>query len=270
MERNRLINFGIIGAIIAIGALGWFIGVSPVLDQVSLAKASAQTVATANASNQARLATLKHQFANIDPLKTKLAGLQASVPAGADISAFLAEINSLSASTGASLTSLTVDPALTFVDPSAAAATAAVPAAGTTPSASPSPSDTAAATTMPTTPVDTGPSSRLVAIPVKVLVSGSYDSVMAFGGALQTGQRLFFVSTMTVTANDDGSGFVGELDGNVYALPPVGGVQATTPATPTPTQTPAPSTTPTPSSTVPAKPSGTPTSTPTPTGTAKP
>ena len=112
MDRNRLINLGLIGAIFAIGAMGWFIGVSPILDQVSIAKSSAQMVAVANTSSQARIVTLKKQFSNIGPLKAKLADLQGSVPADADISTFLAEINALSGSTGTSLTSLTIDPAL--------------------------------------------------------------------------------------------------------------------------------------------------------------
>jgi Tfp pilus assembly protein PilO len=148
MDRNRLISLGIIGAIVAVAAFGWLLGVSPVLEQTSAAQAQQLSIDTNNQSSEARLLLLKKQFQGLDALKAKLASLRASVPENSDIPTFLAEINALTASAGVSLTSLTIADAATFVDPQAPAEGAAAPATGdSTPAASPSPSPSATAAT---------------------------------------------------------------------------------------------------------------------------
>jgi Tfp pilus assembly protein PilO len=262
MNRDKLINLGVGGGIVLVLIFGWLIGVSPILDQSALAKTTEASMVTANQTSEARLALLKKQFTNLSTLQTQLAGLHASVPETADIPAFLAEINAQSVASGVTLTSLTVNDAA-FVSKPEAPATAGAATTDATPAPTASDS-TAAATTTPVATPTTG--SGLISIPVKVLVSGPYASVMNFAGAMQTGSRLFFVASLNLSGSGTDASFTGELDGNVYVLPSSTG----SPATTTPTKTPAPSTTPTPSSTVPANPSGTPTSTPTPTGTAKP
>lgn len=223
---NLLIGAGIAVALL----LGWFLGVSPIFDQITAVSLQTNNLQQANAASSARLVTLKKQFANIGELEKKLEDLQDSIPADADIPGFLAEINALCAANGVSLTSLTVNDALAYVAPGAVVAPA-----------TPDPSATPGATVAPGV---TDPSTGLIAIPVKVTVSGPYSQVMAFAGALQTGKRLLLVAKLTLTGSASGADFTGDVEGNIYGLPLPPG---TTPnkATPSPTPTPAPTPTPT-------------------------
>lgn len=254
MTSNRLINTVIGLSIGVVLLLGWFLGASPILDQFTAAQAQTQSMAAANAASEARLAGLKKQFANIAALQSQLDTLRVSVPSDAAIPGFLAEINALCAQTGVTLRSLTVNNALTYVAPSAKP-TPADPAA----SPSPTPSAPSTVETTPTAPADA--SSKLVAIPVKVVVAGQYGQVMAFAGALQSGPRLLLVTTLTLTGTTADGSFSGAIDGNVYALPMPAGVAAASGA-PTPTPTPTPSATPSPAPTSTSTGSPTPSSTP--------
>jgi Tfp pilus assembly protein PilO len=270
LSSNKLINLGIVAAIAIVALAGWFIGIAPLNDQVASARATEQTIATANSTSAARLILLKKQFANMGLLQGQLDQLATSVPADAGVPSFLAEINGLTTASGATLVNLTVSDAAVYVAPTTTPGTA--PAATTDATATPAPSDSAAAAPTATgaAPTVAGATTRLIVIPVRVTVGGSYASVMAFAAALQGGPRLLLVSDLSMTQSESDGSFTGIVDGSIYALPPAGGTAAAATDTATPTQTPAPSTTPTPSSTVSAKPSGTPSSTPTPTGTAKP
>ncbi len=264
MNNNRIINLLIGGGIAVVLLLGWFLGVSPILEQVTAANLQTQNMQTANTASAARLARLKKQYENLGPLQQELAKLQESIPADADIPTFLAEINALCAANGVSLTSLTVNDALAYVAPGAVVAPA-VPAPGAAPTATPTPTAGAAAgATPPATTAAPDPSTGLVAVPVKVSVSGPYAQVMAFAGALQTGSRLLFVRKLSVTSSATDANFVAAIEGNIYALPLPAGV---TKESITPTPPPAPTLTPTPSPTSTAG-AGTPGSTPTPTPTS--
>jgi Tfp pilus assembly protein PilO len=247
MSNNRIVNLLIGLGIVVVLLLGWFFGVSPILEQVNAANVQTDNLHSANSASAARLTNLKKQYENIGPLQEKLAKLQESIPVDADISGFLAEINTLSAAAGVTLTNLTVNDAAEYVAPGSAVApvtpdptaTAAAPAPGATPA-----------------PVTPNPSTGLVAIPIKVIVSGPYPNVMAFMGALQTGTRLLYATKLTVLASTTDPSFSGQIEGNIYALPLPPGV---TPL-PAPTSTPTPTPTPTVSATpLPATPTPTPT-----------
>jgi len=49
-------------------------------------------------------------------------------------------------------------------------------------------------------------------VPIKISVSGSYSQVMAFAGAIQSGPRLFLVTSLAVSSVD--GGFTADLAGN--------------------------------------------------------
>jgi Tfp pilus assembly protein PilO len=215
MDRSRLVNVGIIGAIALVAIFGWMIGISPILSQTATAQAQQATLVSNNSASAARLVLLKKQFSEIASLKGKLGSLQQSVPTQASIPEFLNEINSLASGAGVGLTSLTVNDALTYVAPTGGTAPAS--AAVAAPSPSPSPSESSVASP-PVPAAASGPTSRLVVIPVSVIVSGSYSQVMAFSGALQSGPRLFLISTMSVLQSTTDGSFSAKLEGNVYAL----------------------------------------------------
>jgi Tfp pilus assembly protein PilO len=239
MNNERLISGVIVVFILVVGVLGWLLGVSPILDQTNAAWAQRDTTARANTLTKQRIATLQTQFANIDELQAKLDVLRTSIPEGAAIPAFLAEINSLCVQTGVILTSVTINDAVIYVAPSAE------PAPGATPTPAPS-----ASATQPSPAVPADPGGQLVDIPVKVAVTGPYSAVMAFSGAMQTGTRLFLVTGFNTTDATDNHTFSGELTGSVFALPLTGGQIASKPkSTPTPSPTPTVSVSPSPSPT---------------------
>lgn len=240
MSRNRSVSLLIGLATAVVLLLGWFLGVSPILSQVTAANLQTRNLQTANAASSAKLEALKKQYANIGPLKAQLSDLEKSIPTDASIADFLAEINALCASTGVSLTSLTVNDALAYVAEGAGASTG-------TGSGAPSPAPPTASPTPPpgdktqSAPADS--STGLIAIPVRIVVLGEYSQVMAFSGALQTGARLMLVSTLRATASTTDSRFSGELLGNIYALPLPAGVAPVTTSTATPTPSPSPTAT---------------------------
>ena len=203
---NRVITFGLAGLMVVVAAMGWLFGISPLLDQANIADEQRASVESLNDVNQAKVADLKSKFGKLDELTGQVASLRTSVPERLDIPTLLREINGYCAANGVTLMSVTVDTAEVFTPaPEAAApadAAAPVPADGGT---------AAPATTTPTGLI-------LVRAPVQVTVSGTYDAVMAFGGSLQTGPRLFLAKSFTMTTSADL--FSGVLAGFVYALPP--------------------------------------------------
>jgi hypothetical protein len=59
---------------------------------------------------------------------------------------------------------------------------------------------------------------NFAAIPVTVDVLGTYANVLAFVKGAQTSDRLFLVTSLSTTANADGSGVDGKLGGLIYVL----------------------------------------------------
>lgn len=206
---NRIITFGLAGLMVLVAAMGWLLGVSPLLDQANTADDQRSSVQMLNDINEAKVVELKAKFEKLDELSAQVASMRLSVPDRLDIPAFLREINGYGAANGVTLVSVAVDTAQEYAPPAAPAAPAA-PDAGATPA----PADAAA--TAPTAP--SGPT--LVRVPVQITVAGDYAAVMAFGGSLQTGQRLFLATSFNVAQTPEG--FSGVMAGFVYALPVAG------------------------------------------------
>ncbi|HEY8914126.1 hypothetical protein [Lacisediminihabitans sp.] len=215
MNRDRLLTLGIIGAIAVVVVLGWVVGVSPILGQVATADDERASVASINDTNATKLVALKKQFDNIGETQSKLDALRASMPAGADMPVFLRTIKAYGDAQGITLTSVEVSGVTAYVAP--VAATPAAPAAGAA-TPTPSPSASVASSGAAAAPVvPAAPTSSLAVIPIRVSVTGTYDHVMAFAGAMQAGPRLFLVSTLEVSSA--GGVFTGDISGYVYALP---------------------------------------------------
>jgi Tfp pilus assembly protein PilO len=273
MDRDRLLTISLSGAIVVVLALGWVVGVSPVLAQAASADAERSALAASNQASQASIAVLKTKFAGIDKLTQELDVLNDSMPADANIPIFLRELDTLSNQNSVGLTNVLVSEATRYVPPvdTTEAATGS-PGSTATPTPSPSPSPSSTTPTEPVVPA--GAAGRLVLIPVKITVSGTYDDIMAFVGGLQTGPRLYLISTLAVTGTvDEPADYVGDLTGFVYALPlPLGGASLADSASPTPSPTPSPSASATPSPSASATPSASavPSADPTPSATTKP
>lgn len=268
MDRNRLWLIGLIAVMVAVVAMGWLLGIQPQLAAAAAADQQRSTVQTQNATNETVLAKLKKDYSSIEELKQQLVSLRQSVPASADMSAFVTELNSLSAGHQVTVKTITVSDAMPYTAP---AAPAAAPSASASPSATPTPVPTAAAPAAPVAP--TAPpavtnskitAANFIAIPIQLSISGPYSNVLDFVNGLQMGPRLFLVTTFSTTASSDKTAGAGAVDatvgGFVYV---VLDANAAAEKAVTPTPTPKPKPTPTPTATK----TPTPTSTPTPTTT---
>jgi Tfp pilus assembly protein PilO len=223
MEKNRLWTIGAALAMVVVVVIGWFLGIQPQLASTAMAGDNLVTTQTQNAASAASIAKLKSDFDGIAKLKQDAAALRESVPSSAQISAFVTELDSLASENQVEVKSINVSDAKAYTHPVVAAV---APTAGTSPSPSPTPtpSPTTAPVSAPAAP--TAPvlvtnakitAANFVAIPIQLSISGPYSRVLDFVRGLQTGPRLFLVTTLTTTSPKDKPD-VGPVDAEVGGL----------------------------------------------------
>ena len=216
---NRLWVIGSILLTIAIVAMGWFLGVSPKLGEAATADQHRSEVAAQNLVHQTETAKIKKQYEQLPELKEQLAVLRAAIPAGDDLSTFLGELHQLEQQTAVSLTSFAAGDGQPYVPPAAPAADdakAGTDAAADAAKSTPAPAATTAAIPGATSPLVTA--ENFVAIPVTVMVTGSHEQAMNFIQGLQSGNRLFLVTDLTMTQQDDSEAYEAKITGFVYVL----------------------------------------------------
>ncbi|GAB3607775.1 hypothetical protein GCM10027413_31840 [Conyzicola nivalis] len=219
--RNRLWNIVAVGIMVAILAGGWFLGVDP---QLSAARASNEQSAAVEAQNDLTSATadqLARAEEDLPALQDELATLQRSIPATAQTSAFIDDLNVLANAAGVTVSAIAVSDAQPYVAPVAAdvpaAATAETPAEGETAEAAPDVDPLAP-------PAVTSPlvgSDNFVLVPISVEVKGSAQAVLDFVSGLQSGKRLFLVTSYSSSlgTEEEGAGIVtATTTGYIYAL----------------------------------------------------
>jgi Tfp pilus assembly protein PilO len=266
MNIDRLWMIGMIAGMAVVAFLGWSLGVSPVLAQAATASSQTASITATNASSESQIAVLKNEFAKIGAQNAKLATLRQSIPATADLSVFLQEVNNLCDANGVTLQTVIVNDAVVFQSATSDAAAASADSSTSTPTSTPTPTDSPSAAPAAAPPAaPTVSPTALITVPVKLTFTGSFENVMNFIKGIQTGQRLFF-ATQIGTSPGAGSGDStnGSISGDVFALP---GLSASI-HTPIPKSTPAPVATPAPTDT--ATPGPTDTATPGPTSTPTP
>lgn len=193
---------------VAILAMGWFLGVSPKLDEMNAANEQRASVEQQNALHEAKLKELKAQFAKIEELRTELKEGQLGLPPGDELSTFLGQLHTLETASGVTLTKFAASDGQSYL-----------PAPGTT------------ASQLVT-------ADNFVAITIDLTVVGSRAQVIEFLNNLQYGDRLFLVTKLTLTQDQSGSaedgeaegGYTGTITGFVYVL--------VDPTAPPPTPTP--------------------------------
>lgn len=185
---------------VAVLALGWFLGISPKIDEINAADEQRATVEAQNKVHESKLAALKKEFLQLDSLKAELADAQESLPPGVELSTFLGELHGLESSSGVVLTTFSAGDGENYI-----------PAPGT---------DTLS-------PLVTA--NNFIAIPISLTVEGTRPQVIAFMNDLQYGKRLFLViklslsqSTVVVSADqepaDPAERYEGSISGFVYVL----------------------------------------------------
>ena len=227
-------------AIVAVVILiaSWFLVISPKLSAAQEDRAQTDSVKQHNVVLSTQLATLEKQFAGLVTTRSDLAALRKQIPTSAQLTDYLRKLSDLATTHTVVITSLMPGVALPFV---AAAAAAAAP--------KPTPTATAAAgapveptdTPTVTTPAAAGGVPGLAAIPVSIIVVGTYPNVLAFLSDVQsTTDRLFLVTGLTATAQQKVAASGGrpptaagdlelKVDGLAYVLQDLRGVDPVTP-----------------------------------------
>ena len=241
MNANRLA--AIVGGvlIIAVVALGWFVGVSPFLNAAQAADDERAGIETENQAHQAELIRKKQQFEDIGLYDAKLKILQLAIPEDDALSMFYRSVDTCLTATGSTLDVINTSEATQFGD-------GAAPAEGSAPLAT--------ATLAP----------KFFSIPVTITLVGDGNKSLAFAACMQEGQgRLFLISSMTyVDGKTTITGYIFQVkDPESLVTAPPADEGTTDPNSPTPTPTPGPTD-------VAATPAPTGTSTPTPTETPTP
>lgn len=213
MSRNRLWVTAAVAGMLVIAVAGWFLGISPVLDQAQAANSQVSTIDSTNAASVATLASLKQQFADLATQQTALDGLRASIPEDAGSAAFLQELNTLSAAHNVTLTSVTVATATVYQAP----VSTTVAAPGTDASSSATPTPTPATVPVAGSTVPAGGGASFVLVPVTIAASGSFNDVRDFVGAVQAGARLYFAATVSISSTTGGV-FTASLTGDIFTL----------------------------------------------------
>jgi len=168
MNSSRLWTLVSVLLIVALVAGTWFIGISPKLDEVSVAEESRATVEMQNIGHTNTLRKLVELDARLPELEAERDALRVAIPNAVNQNAFFRQIQVLAASNAVSVTSITFTPPERFV-----------PAEGAL-----------------TNPELAGPSASVSAdnflmVTVSLEVEGPRGNVTAFLSALQRGSRLF-------------------------------------------------------------------------------
>lgn len=189
---------------VAVLLMGWFIGISPKLDETNAAELQRSNVEAQNAAIQTNIDALKKESQQIGELRDQLDELQVALPPGDELSTFLGQLHQLEGASGVVLTSFTASDGESFA---------------------PAPSKSGA----PTSPLVTA--DNFIVININLKVTGTRAQVLDFVDALQLGDRLFLVNSLTVQRGSESEdSYTGAISGFVYVL--------VDPSAPPPTPTP--------------------------------
>ncbi len=190
---NRLWALGSAVLVVAIVAMGWFLGISPKLSEASTADEQRVTAETQNIAQAAEVAKIKKQYEQLPALKQQLAVLRGAMPTDDELSTFLGELHKLEQTNGVTLISVETKDALPYT-----------------------PVDKPFTTVSTTNPLVTP--ENFVAIPMTLNVTGAPDRVMDFVQGVQTGDRLFLVTALNLAEDETGDAYSAKVEGYVYVL----------------------------------------------------
>lgn len=243
--------------VVALFAGGWFLGASPLLDQVNASEAERAEVIAHNQQLEADLATLAKAKEGLPEMIEAADLLAKSIPGDTDSSNFIRALNELAAAAGVTITAIEMQDGQPYQPPVAQDAAAAPVTEGAAPVVPQAPSRDPAPHTDPLITPD-----NFVVVPISITVEGAWPNVLDFIDRLQHGERLALVSDVKATRNS-GDSFTTVLGGTIYVLPDGDSELDETQKpdesqpTPEPSATPEPTTTPDPTAS--PDPSGTPT-----------
>lgn len=176
MRGIRIWWFGTALVIATVLALGWLLGVSPLLAQAASAAAERANVEQTNQLQAARLAQMRQQYERLDEIAAELEELKRSVPSEVDSDVIYDYLWEIQQATGAPVATIMTGEAQPYgvADPTAGGAGGA-----------------AGIPNLHTVPVD-----------ITFRPTATVAQVLAFAGALQDGPRLFLVTDVVATEHD--------------------------------------------------------------------
>jgi peptidoglycan hydrolase-like protein with peptidoglycan-binding domain len=177
--------------IVAILALGYMLGVSPLLTQAATADADRTAAEQQNLVHEAALVELRAQAEQIEDLEVQLASLHEALPTDLDSAGFLDFLQGAAGTAGVSVSSVTI--------------------------AEPAMYGASGDGTVPAVEVDPALNNRLFTSAVSVTVDGDAGRVLALADALRTGDRLFFEETVAYTAGGEAGG-TGTITGYIFVV----------------------------------------------------
>lgn len=185
MRNSRIWVLGFVLIAVAVVALGWFLGVSPRLDEAAAANAQAESVALENEVQQQRLATLQQQSENLPQLESELDALQVSIPPMPNLHDFFDHVDAAAKKRDVAVTNLTAGQPEMF------------------------------------TPVDgdaAGAPAGLYTISISMTAEGAADRLVAFVRDLYLGDRLLLMSNAGFTRELENPIPQWTLSGYLYVL----------------------------------------------------
>lgn len=204
MTNTRWWTAGSLLAMAIIVALGWYLGIDPRLTEARTADDERVGVEAQNAVYEKTLVTLKELDEDLPALSAQLEGLTAALPADAEISTLLGQLNELAAQSSVELTSVITGVPARFQSTLPEPAPAPAPVEG----------EEAAAPAV--APTDAAPE-NFVVVPIEATVRGDRLGVLEFVNKVQYGTRLFFVDQLAVGYDEEIGGQV-TIQGYVYVL----------------------------------------------------
>ncbi len=157
---------------VAVLALGIVLGIMPRLADAGAANENRLAAEATNLQHEATLSFLKQENERIDEISAELKELRKALPEGPEYTKLVTQLGVLAESNGVLLTETTIAGTGALVD-----------------------------STSLGTPADS--SKVVVGIPVSISVLGAYADVVRFIGALQSGERIFQLSTVIVDSSED-------------------------------------------------------------------
>lgn len=185
MTATRIWTIGAVALIGAILALGWFLGVTPLLAQATAADTERAQVEAQIALQQAQLEKLRADFARLDELEAELAELQSSIPEYEGTELFAAYVSTVASAHGLSVTSFVASEMGYGGAASGDGAATGVAGAG-------GPALSTAAGTV-------------YAIPITIGFEGTPEALTDAVRTLQNGPRLFLVQNVTFSRGTSGT-----------------------------------------------------------------
>lgn len=205
MSSSRI--WVLLGSVIIVAVLagGFFLGVQPELAAASRSAGDRVLVESQNAELEMSLKELERQAAQAPAIRSEIGALRESIPASPAHAELLRQLDAFASAAGVRVTSVSPqDPVAFLVAPQYASL---VPASVT--------GDTFAV------------------LPMTLSASGSFEQVTQFVAALQTAERLLFVSDVVLSLDEATATYTADITANMYAL--AAGATASTGGSPTET-----------------------------------